>query len=111
MQTQRELVELHPNRGILNIDVQSFLRLAWRIFEEVGVDTHTVLEDTGKNLLLRRVASRQKNDLTVLGRNFRKPGYISQVKSIISELKQYDVSLEELDEQLRSGGKKYALSI
>ena len=101
MQTQRELVELHPNRGILNIDVQSFLRLAWRIFEEVGVDTHTVLEDTGKNLLLRRVASRQKNDLTVLGRNFRKPGYISQVKSIISELKQYDVSLEELDEQLR----------
>ena len=39
MQTQRELVELHPNRGILNIDVQSFLRLAWRIFEEVGVDT------------------------------------------------------------------------
>ena len=23
MQTQRELVELHPNRGILNIDVQS----------------------------------------------------------------------------------------
>ena len=24
MQTQRELVELHPNRGILNIDVQSF---------------------------------------------------------------------------------------
>ena len=109
MQTQRELVELHPNRGILNIDVQSFLRLAWRIFEEVGVDTHTVLEDTGKNLLLRRVASRQKNDLTVLGRNFRKPGYISQVKSIISELKQYDVSLEELDEQLRSG-KKDALS-
>ena len=109
MQTQRELVELHPNRGILNIDVQSFLRLAWRIFEEVGVDTHTVLEDTGKNLLLRRVASRQKNDLTVLGRNFRKPGYISQVKSIISELKQYDVSLEELDEQLCSG-KKDALS-
>ena len=109
MQTQRELVELHPNRGILNIDVQSFLRLAWRIFEEVGVDTHTVLEDTGKNLLLRRVASRQKNDLTVLGRNFCKPGYISQVKSIISELKQYDVSLEELDEQLRSG-KKDALS-
>ena len=73
------------------------------------MDTHTVLEDTGKNLLLRRVASRQKNDLTVLGRNFRKPGYISQVKSIISELKQYDVSLEELDEQLRSG-KKDALS-
>ena len=105
MQTQRELVELHPRKGIQNIDVQSFLRLAWRIFEEVGADTHTVLEDTGKNLLLRRVASRQKENLTVLGRNFRKPGYISQVKSVISELKQYDVSLEELDAQIENGKK------
>ena len=105
MQTQRELVELHPRKGIQNIDVQSFLRLAWRIFEEVGVDSHTVLEDTGKNLLLRRVASRQKENLTVLGRNFRKPGYISQVKSVISELKQYDVSLEELDAQIENGKK------
>lgn len=100
MQTQKELVELHPRKGILNIDVLSFQRLAWRVFEEVGVDTHTVLEDTGKNLLLRRVAARKQGELTMLGSNFRKPGYISQVKSVISELKQYDVSLERLDEQI-----------
>lgn len=100
MQTQKELVELHPRKGILNIDVLSFQRLAWRVFEETGADMHTVLEDTGKNLLLRRVASRHQGELKMLGSNFRKPGYISQVKSVISELKQYDVSLEQLDEQI-----------
>lgn len=100
MQTQKELVELHPRKGILNIDVLSFQRLAWRVFEETGTETHTVLEDTGKNLLLRRVASRYQDKLTMLGNNFRKPGYISQVKSVISELKQYDISLEQLDEQI-----------
>ena len=39
MQTQKTLVEMHPQKGILNIDVLSFERLAYRIFEEVGGDT------------------------------------------------------------------------
>lgn len=103
MQTQKKLVEMHPRKGILNIDVLSFQRLAWRVFEEVGTDRHTVLEDTGKNLLLRRAASRRRGELKMLGSNFDKPGYISQVKSVISELKQYDVSLEQLDGQLAAG--------
>ena len=36
MQTQKELVGLHPDGGILNIDVLSFNRLAYRVFEETG---------------------------------------------------------------------------
>ena len=36
MQTQKELVARHPNGGILNIDVLSFERLAYRVFEELG---------------------------------------------------------------------------
>lgn len=36
MQTEKELVSLHPRKGILNIDVLSFNRLAYRVFEEVG---------------------------------------------------------------------------
>ena len=40
MQTQKTLVEMHPQKGILNIDVLSFERLAYRIFEEVGGGTN-----------------------------------------------------------------------
>lgn len=36
MQTQKTLVEMHPDRGILNIDVLSFDRLAYRVLEEAG---------------------------------------------------------------------------
>ena len=36
MQTQQDLCILHPNHGIMNIDVLSFGRMAHRIFEEVG---------------------------------------------------------------------------
>ena len=34
MQTQKTLVEMHPGKGILNIDILSFERLAYRVFEE-----------------------------------------------------------------------------
>ena len=36
MQTQKDLVGQHPARGIMNIDVLSFARLAYRVFEETG---------------------------------------------------------------------------
>lgn len=36
MQTQKELVMMHPKKGILNIDVLSFERLAYRVLEETG---------------------------------------------------------------------------
>ena len=75
MQTQKDLVMMHPDKGIMNIDVLSFRRLAHRIFEEVGSDRRTVLTETGKNLMLRRVAILQKDKLQVLGSRMNRPGY------------------------------------
>ena len=60
MQTQKDLVTMHPRRGIMNIDVLSFERLAHRVFDEVGGEHRKILEDTGKNLILRRLAEEKK---------------------------------------------------
>lgn len=100
LQTQKELVGLHPAHGIRNIDAISFKRLAWRIFEETGVGKQKVLEETGKNLLLRKVAQEKKDQLKVLGGNMKKQGFLTQVKSMISELTQYDISPGMLGELL-----------
>ena len=96
MQTQRELVERSGNQVIMNIDVVSFERLAYRIFDELGIH-NTIMEETGKCLVLRRIAEEKAKDLTVLKGNIRKMGYIGELKSMISELMQYDVSAEELE--------------
>ena len=103
MQTQKELVRLHPRHGIMNIDVLSFGRLAHRIFEEVGGNRRIVLDDIGKSLLLRKAAGDMEGELKVLGSNIRRLGYISEVKSVISEFTQYDVSAEELERVMESG--------
>ena len=59
MQTQRELVRRQENHSIMNVDVVSFPRLAYRVFDELGMGNLSILEETGKNLLLRRVADRK----------------------------------------------------
>lgn len=100
LQTQKELVRRQKNHVILNIDVVSFERLAYRVFDELGV-CHTVMEETGKSLVLRRIAEQKAENLTILKGNIRRMGYIGEVKSMISELMQYGISSEDLEEFLK----------
>lgn len=106
MQTQKDLVHMHPDGGIMNIDVLSFGRLAHRVFEEVGADQRSVLTETGKNLMIRRVAIQEKDRLQVLGSRMNRPGYVSEVKSVLSELMQYEVTDFELQEMEQFAEKK-----
>lgn len=94
MSTQRELVARSSRQVIMNVDVLSFNRLAYRVFEETGTRLDDVLEDTGKNLLLRRVAQEHEKELTVLRGNVRRPGYIDEIKSLLTEMAQYRIGPE-----------------
>ncbi|MFI3212758.1 MAG: helicase-exonuclease AddAB subunit AddB [Eubacteriales bacterium] len=109
MQTQMELVKKHPNGGIMNIDVLSFTRLAYRIFQEVGGNEYPVLDDTGKSLVLKKVAENKKQELSVLGSHLKKMGYIQQVKSAISEFMQYGIGTKELEEMIGYSKKRGTL--
>ena len=103
MQTQRKLVDLSTNHAIMNIDVLSFQRLAYRIFDELGKTDIKILEETGKNLVLRKIAQEQEDNLSVLRGNMHRMGYIGEVKSFISELMQYNVSPEQLENAIETG--------
>lgn len=96
MQTQKNIVKLHPNHGISNIDVVSFGRLAYRVFDEVGGFDKKILEDTGKRMVIRKVLEQKSPELTVFRGNLRKTGFSGELKSMISELLQYNISSEQL---------------
>lgn len=97
MQTQKDLCMAHPRHGIMNIDVLSFVRLSHRVFEETGRETKRILDDEGKNLILRKIAGAHEGKLKVLRGNLKKQGYISEVKSVISEFTQYGIGFDEID--------------
>ncbi len=110
MQTQLEMVKRHPRKGIMNIDVLSFGRLSHRIFEEVGGGEKPVLDDTGKSLVLRRVAAELEGELTVMRRNVRRLGYIHEVKSALSEFMQYGLNPADVEKLCEYASSRGALA-
>ena len=109
MQTQKDLVTLHERGGIMNIDVLSFGRLGHRILEEVGKKDVPVLDDTGKSLVLQKVASNLMDKLPTLGSFLHKQGYIHEVKSAISEFMQYGIGTEDVSKLIAFAEKRGAL--
>ncbi|WP_099466521.1 helicase-exonuclease AddAB subunit AddB [Konateibacter massiliensis] len=110
LQTQKDIVSMHPRHGVMNIDIVSFQRLAYRIFEETGGNSLASLDDTGKNLIIRKIASQKQPELRMLGANLKKLGYISEIKSVISELTQYNVEPNQLEQLIEETKNKPSLN-
>lgn len=97
LQTQKDIVTMHPLKGTMNIDILSFMRLAYRIFDETGKDSRKILEDTGKTMVLRKLVANKKEELKYFSQDVYKQGFAEELKSLISEIYQYSIRMEELD--------------
>ena len=102
MEMQKAMVLKSPGHAIMNIDVLSFGRMCHRIFEETGSADEAVLNDTGKNLILQRLAVEHQSELSCLGRHAGSPAMIHEIKSTISEFMQYSVGENEIDMLIES---------
>ncbi|MCM1495951.1 MAG: exodeoxyribonuclease V subunit gamma [Bacteroides sp.] len=98
MQAQRDIVTLHPKHGTMNIDIVSFNRLAYRVFEELNIRCDQVLEDFGKSMLLQRILIENRKELPVFGACLNKAGFIDELKSLFTELFQYRIGRETMKE-------------
>ena len=105
MQTQKELIAMSEAKGIMNIDVQSFLRLAFRVFSETGAVNTPVLDDMDKTMILKKVLNNLEEELFYFGKNVHKKGYVQEIKSFLSELLQYGADEQVIDEMIESAYK------
>ena len=103
-QAQKDLVMASPRKGIMNVDVLSFNRLAHRIFEETGGNPGQVLSDVGKSFVLRKIAEDYESELNILKSNMKKTGFIGELKAVISEFIRYDISDNTLEQMMSEVG-------
>lgn len=96
MQTQKDIVTRHPRHGTMNIDILSFERLAYRVFEELATENLEVLDDMGKSMVLRKVAASRQKELVLFSGHLNQTGFINQLKSMLSEFYQYGITPEIL---------------
>ncbi|MCD8018344.1 MAG: hypothetical protein LUF92_01810, partial [Clostridiales bacterium] len=104
LEMQTKLVERHPDHGYFNIDVLSFYRLAYRVFDECNFQPKDILEDLGVSLILKKIMTEHEDEFPFFKKSVRQAGFIDELKSMLMEFICYDVSweeLQELDEHLR----------
>ena len=96
LKAQQEIVRRHPRHGMLNIDVLSFNLMAYRVMEELGIKKPDIMDEVTKSMILRDISEGLSDKLLMYRTKTGKPGFIAQLKSIISEFYQYGVSEEDL---------------
>lgn len=106
LETQKDLVALHPGHSLSNIDILSFQRLSIRLMEEAGLSVKKVLDDTGKNFMLKRIAEKRRPELKSLQGGLSRMGFIDEIKSFLSELMQYNLKPEDLDEMIEAADQQ-----
>ncbi len=98
LEMQRSLAENHPDHGYMNIDVLSFYRLAYLVFDECGYTPHDILEDFGVSMILRRILSEHEKEFAGLGENRKREGYLDELKSMLMEFICYGISRQQLSD-------------
>ena len=105
LETQKKVVTMHRSGAVANIDIVSFNRLCFRVFEELGISSLDILDDTGKSLILRKVIANESSKLNIYREKIHMHGFVEEMKSVISELYMYGIGLEkykEIREQVKN---------
>ncbi len=94
---EQDMVRLHPNGGTMDISILSFTRLAFKVFDELNVHTRDILDDYGKSMLIMKLMKKHQKELSYYGSMVGKQGFVDEVKSILSEFCQYQITDKVLE--------------
>lgn len=104
LQMQRDMILSHPKRGFFQIDVESFFRLSYLVFDECSVNPGALLEDVGVSMILKKILTRHEDELLYFKRSAKKQGFLDELKSMLMEFISYGITpgmMSDLDEQLQ----------
>lgn len=81
--------------AVLQAEVLTFARMAYRIMQETGGANDTTLSQVGKSMLVDAILRKQKKNLTFLGNSDEN---IEVVENAITEFKKHCISTQKLEE-------------
>ena len=92
---EKKLLEAVKSDAVINAEVLTFERMAYRVMNEIGGVTKTNLSESGKSMLIYSILDNEKNNLKFLGKSDKN---IEVISNSITELKKHNISLENLQE-------------
>ena len=94
---------------LFDVEILSMNRLGLRILQEQGTESVNMLDKYGRFMLLSMIIREHSDDFELFSRAAGKVSFTSMLNDFISEFKQQDCSLNEIDEMLGESGDEPVL--
>ena len=102
---EKKLLEVvKPTTAVVNAEVLTFNRMAYRVMKEVGSANTLNLSSSGKSMLIYNILSEQKNNLKFIGKSNEN---VDLVSTQITEFKKHGIKVENIKNILENIDDKY----
>jgi len=96
---EKKLMEAIDTEAVLNAEVVTLSRMAYRVINEIGGKTETNLSKCGKAMLVYSILNNNKKVLRFLGKTDEN---IDMAETAITEFKKHGISVEQLKQEIEN---------
>ena len=94
---EKKLMDAIDTQAVLNAEVVTLSRMAYRVINEIGGKTETNLSKCGKAMLIYSILNNNKKELKFLGKTDEN---VDMLDTAITEFKKHGISLEQLSKEI-----------
>ena len=94
---EKKLMDSIKTDAVINAEVVTFSRMAYRVIKEIGGRTETNLSKCGKIMLIYSILSNYKNDLIFLKKTDEN---LDLIENAITEFKKHGIHTEQLKQEI-----------
>ena len=94
---EKKLMDAIKTQAVLNAEVVTLSRMAYRVINEIGGKTETNLSKCGKAMLIYSILNNNKKELRFLGKTDEN---VDMLDTAITEFKKHGISVEQLSEEI-----------
>ena len=95
--SEKKLMEAIDTQAVLNAEVVTLSRMAYRVINEIGGKTETNLSKCGKAMLIYSILNNNKKELKFLGKTDEN---VDMAETAITEFKKHGISVEQLKQEM-----------
>ena len=96
---EKKLMDAIDTQAVLNAEVVTLSRMAYRVISEIGGKNETNLSKCGKAMLIYSILSNNKKELKFLGKTDEN---VDMLDTAITEFKKHGISVEQLKQEIES---------
>ncbi len=104
LMAEKKLMEITNNMSLINTEVITFNRMAFRVRNEIGGAKKTNLSKSGKAMLLYDILCKQKDSLNFLGKSSEN---VDIIGNSITEFKKHRIDINKLREECNTTQDMY----